>query len=106
MTAGTTTIPLQSMIRQVPGNIVSDMDGEKVMLNVEHGKYFNLGATGGRIWDLIGDETTLEALVGRLTEEYAIERSMCEEHVHAFLQQLLQQKLITVAAAGTPSERA
>ena len=28
-----------STISQTPGNIVSDMDGEKVMLNIEEGKY-------------------------------------------------------------------
>ena len=38
---------------QVKGNIVSDMGGEKVMLSVNKGKYYNLGEIGGDIWELI-----------------------------------------------------
>ena len=33
------------------GNIVSDMGGEKVMLSIENGKYYNLGEMGGEIWE-------------------------------------------------------
>ncbi|MDI4644150.1 lasso peptide biosynthesis PqqD family chaperone [Cohnella hashimotonis] len=101
-----TAIPQQATIRQTPGNIVSDMDGEKVMLNVQLGKYFNLGEIGGRVWELIGNVTTVEALVDQLTAEYAVERETCEAHVRSFLAQLSEQQLITVSAAGGPDERA
>ncbi|MDG0814412.1 lasso peptide biosynthesis PqqD family chaperone [Cohnella rhizosphaerae] len=93
-------------IRQVPGNIVSDMDGEKVMLNVQLGKYFNLGEIGGRVWELIGHPMTVETLVDSLTAEYAVDRDTCEAHVRSFLAQLSEQRLITVSAAGGPDERA
>jgi len=33
----------------VEGNIVSNMDGEKVMLSIKNGKYYNLGEIGGFI---------------------------------------------------------
>ena len=29
------------------------MGGEKVMLSVKNGKYYNLGEIGGEIWELI-----------------------------------------------------
>ena len=48
----TERISLKCQIVQSEENIVSDMDGEKVMLNVRKGKYYNLGETG-EIWDLI-----------------------------------------------------
>ena len=28
------------------------MDGEKVMLSINNGKYYNLGEIGGDIWEL------------------------------------------------------
>ena len=34
-------ISLENMIVQSKGNIVSDMDGEKVMLSINNGKYYN-----------------------------------------------------------------
>ena len=45
-------ISLNQTLSQVKGNIVSDMGGEKVMLSVNNGKYYNLGEIGGDIWDL------------------------------------------------------
>lgn len=36
-------IDVNHVIVQVEGNIVSDMDGEKVMLSIKNGKYYNLG---------------------------------------------------------------
>ncbi|MFC3801797.1 lasso peptide biosynthesis PqqD family chaperone [Cohnella sp. GCM10012308] len=101
-----TTIPQSAFVRQVPGNIVSDMDGEKVMLNVQLGKYFNLGEIGGRVWELIGTATTVDVLVDRLTAEYAVDRETCEDHIRLFLAQLSEQQLITVSAEGGPDERA
>ncbi len=38
------------LISQMEGNIVSDMDGETVMLCIQSGKYYNLGELGGEIW--------------------------------------------------------
>ena len=35
---------LKSVVSQVEGQIVSDMGGEKVMLSIPNGKYYNLGA--------------------------------------------------------------
>lgn len=40
-------INLDHYIVQSEGNIVSDMDGEKVMLSIKNGKYYNLGKIGG-----------------------------------------------------------
>ena len=44
-------ISLESVVSQVDGQIVSDMGGEKVMLSIHNGKYYNLGGLGGRIWE-------------------------------------------------------
>ncbi|MEH7510936.1 lasso peptide biosynthesis PqqD family chaperone, partial [Priestia megaterium] len=41
------------VVTQSEGNIVSDMGNEKVMLNIENGKYYNLGEIGGDIWESI-----------------------------------------------------
>lgn len=75
-------------------NLISDMDGEKVMLSIRSGKYYNLGQTGGRIWELVEPSTTFEELVNQLTKEYEIDREMCEQHVSLFLQQLIHEELI------------
>ena len=88
------SIPLHYRIMQGQENIVSDMDGETVMMNIANGNYYNLGKLGGRIWDLIGTPITIAELVNTLVSEYEVEQSVCEEQVNTFLVRLSEERLI------------
>ncbi|MBT2758428.1 lasso peptide biosynthesis PqqD family chaperone [Mesobacillus foraminis] len=92
-------ISLNQIVAQVKGNIVSDMGGEKVMLSVEKGKYFNLGEVGGEIWNLIGEKIVVSELVITLLTKYNVDQSACEEHVISFLESLYKEDLIEVYTA-------
>ncbi|MEK4065673.1 lasso peptide biosynthesis PqqD family chaperone [Peribacillus sp. FSL R5-0717] len=81
---------------QSPGNIVSDMDGEKVMLSVQKGKYYNLGKLGGEIWDLMKEPVTIQELVTTLQSQYDVEQTECKEQVTDFINQLLEQGLVKI----------
>ncbi|PHA03106.1 PqqD family protein [Bacillus pseudomycoides] len=89
-------ISLECQVVQSKGNIVSDMDGEKVMLNVQKGKYYNLGEMGGEIWDLIEEPITVAQLVTTLISSYNVERIECEEQVLSFLELLFKENLIYI----------
>ncbi|MDR6878665.1 lasso peptide biosynthesis PqqD family chaperone [Bacillus sp. 3255] len=90
------SIPLQYRFVQEKGNIVSDMDGDKVMMNIHNGKYYNLGQIGGRIWELIAEPASAPEIVAVLMKEYDVEQAVCEEHVGAFLKHLMDEKLVHV----------
>ncbi|MFC9707574.1 lasso peptide biosynthesis PqqD family chaperone [Paenibacillus sp. NPDC056933] len=94
----TTTKPMngEDRVMRKEGNLVSDMGGEKVMMSIHTGKYYNLGSTGGRIWDLLSEEQTLAALVEVLASEYDIEPAVCQDQVVQFLEHLTQEGLIEV----------
>lgn len=92
----TQKISLKSQVVQNEGNIVSDMDGEKVMLNVQNGKYYNLGDIGGVIWTLIEQPIIISDLVIELRSEYEINQKVCEEHIVFFLELLLTENLIHI----------
>jgi hypothetical protein len=79
---------------QVKGNIVSDMGGEKVMLSVSKGKYYNLGEIGGEIWDLLTEQITISELIAKLLSKYNVDQQECEEQVFSFLENLLKEGLI------------
>lgn len=87
-------IQLEDMVFQVEGNIVSVMGKEKVMLNVEKGKYFNLGEIGGEIWDLIKENNKVYDILQVLMEKYEVSREECVDHVLSFLNQLFSEGLI------------
>ncbi|MEH7226489.1 lasso peptide biosynthesis PqqD family chaperone [Bacillus sp. JJ1566] len=73
------------------------MGGEKVMLSVLKGKYYNLGEIGGAIWDLLSEPTTVEKLVTSLLETFDVDRQECESHVNEFLEQLRKEELIQLS---------
>lgn len=89
-------ITLEDKIVQAEGNLVSNMDQDKVMMSIQSGKYYNLGAIGGRIWDLIEKPLSVQQLVDILTAEYEIGQSDCEEQVLGFLEQLRAEQLIKI----------
>lgn len=88
------TNQLDTKYIQSPGNIVSDMDGEKVMLSVANGKYYNLGELGGEIWELMKEPITIQELVTTLQSQYNVEQTDYQSHVSDFLSQLLEQGLV------------
>jgi hypothetical protein len=90
-------ISLNNSVNQVKGNIVSDMGGEKVMLSVNKGKYYNLGEIGGDIWELTEEQIAVDQLVATLLSKYNVVQSECEEQVISFLELLLEEGLIEIS---------
>jgi Coenzyme PQQ synthesis protein D (PqqD) len=90
------TISLESIVGQVEGNIVSDMGGEKVMLSISNGKYYNLGEIGGVIWDAIEQPLSFRELIDTLLNEYQVDRETCEQQVQTFLEMLLKEDIIMI----------
>ncbi|MEC0228009.1 lasso peptide biosynthesis PqqD family chaperone [Paenibacillus alba] len=87
-------ISLQYYYVQGKGNIVSDMGGEKVMLSIHNGKYYNLGEIGGRIWELLAQPVEISEIVTSLMSEYEVEQSECELEVISFIEMLSKEGLI------------
>ncbi len=93
MTMTLTDMTQQTFVQSDNG-IVGDMNGEKVMLGLHTGKYYNLGKIGGRIWELLSEPIEVNRLIDELVLEYEVERSLCEREVADFLQHLYQEALI------------
>lgn len=93
----TKTMSLEQIISQVDGNIISDMDGEKVMLSINNGKYYNLGTIGGEIWDQILEPKSIQTLINSLIEIYDVEEEDCKGQVLFFLNMLLEENLINIS---------
>ncbi|MCR8635381.1 lasso peptide biosynthesis PqqD family chaperone [Paenibacillus radicis (ex Xue et al. 2023)] len=87
-------ISLDDLIVQGSGNIVSNMGGEKVMLSVQNGKYYNLGEMGGVIWDLMKEPISVTQLVSTLVAEYDVDQATCEGQVISFLETVRRENLI------------
>ena len=75
------------------GLITADMDGETVMMDIETGKYYNIGRTGGSIWEILEKPHTVSGMVDKMMEIYDVERSVCEEQTKSFVDQLVSAGL-------------
>ena len=67
---------------------VTELSGEKVMVDFETGKYFLIKGVGNDIWDLIQVETTPAEIIAKLLEEYDVSPEECEISVMDFLNKL------------------
>ena len=67
---------------------VTDLSGEKVMIDFETGKYFLIKGVGNDIWDMLQEEITPNQIIEKLLGEYDVEREECETSVIAFLEKM------------------
>ena len=87
-------IKLNSMIIRNAEIDDTDLDGEKVMMNLDKGQYFMMNEVGSRIWEIASEPKTVEEIVRALLNEYEVEREQCENTVVEFLGELAKSDLI------------
>ena len=73
---------------------VTDLSGEKVMIDFDAGKYFMIKGVGNDIWDMIQEDIVVEAIVNQLLEEYDVSAQECETSVLEFLESLKKADII------------
>lgn len=79
------------------------MDGETVMMNIETGKYYNLGTMGSIIWGMIAVPLSVESLIGKLLEKYEVGQERCEDEVLSFLGEIYKEGLVKVLETQQPN---
>ncbi len=67
---------------------VTDLSGEKVMIDFDSGKYFMIKGVGNDIWDMIQEEITVGEIIEKLLQEYEVSEDECEQSVLEFLNNL------------------
>lgn len=87
-------IGLDSVIVRNREPITVEVDGTAVMMSLLQGKYFGLDAIGTRIWELVEQPITARQLCDTLTEEFAVDRDVCERDVLEFVGELAAEKLV------------
>ncbi|HEY0107197.1 MAG TPA: PqqD family peptide modification chaperone [Rhizomicrobium sp.] len=69
--------------------LVAKVGEELVMMSVEKGNYIGLSAVGARVWELIEEPQTLDAICTRLVQEFDVTPQMCRAEVQDFLNALV-----------------
>ena len=66
----------------------TDIDEDKVMMDLEKGQYFALNSVGSRIWEEIQSPVKISEVVNILLSEYDVDRETCEKSVMEFIEGL------------------
>ena len=71
---------------------VTDLSGEKVMVDFEQGKYFLIKGVGNDIWDMLTADSegavVVKNMIDSLLKEYDVTEEVCEREVLDFLMNL------------------
>ena len=74
----------------------TDLDGEKVMMNLDKGQYFMMNEVGSRIWEMISEPINVKEIISTLRNEYEVDEETCKDTVIEFLGRLDNADLISI----------
>ena len=75
----------------------TDLDGEKVMMDLDKGEYFMMNEVGSRIWEIISKPINVKDIIETLRSEYEVDEETCKCTVIDFLTGLNHAKLISIS---------
>lgn len=73
---------------------VSELSGDKVMIDFESGKYYMLQGVANDIWEMIQTDITFGDLIAKLLEEYDVSEEECTASTADFLEKLEKNGII------------
>lgn len=75
-----------------------ELDGERVLLNIDNGQYYGLNDLGSFIFELVREKPTVAEVIDHISESYApeVSRRQVELDVLAFMEQMEAEALLSL----------
>ena len=84
---------------QVPeGVLISNLQDESVILNLDSERYFGLDNVGTRILTVLTNSDSIQSAYESLLAEYEVDDAVLRADLVALIESLLQQGLVQVSA--------
>ena len=77
--------------------VVRDLDGEVELLHLGTGTYFGLDPVGTRIWHLLTEHHSADAVVPLLLREFDVDEGVLRQDIEALVARLLAKGLLIAA---------
>ncbi len=84
----TATADTEKLYVRNPELIATDMDGDTVMMNIEHGEYYGISGVGSRVWELLEKPVTIEEIVTIICREFDVSQVTCKADMGQFINEL------------------
>jgi hypothetical protein len=92
-------IDAQSRPRRRDRVLTQTAAGTLVLLDLDGGQYYSLDEVSARVWELCDGEHGVEGIVAAISAEYDAPVETIYEDVVAFLEEMLDEKLLVVGGA-------
>jgi hypothetical protein len=83
------------VIRTSPDVVARRLEDEIVLVNLTTNRIFSLNRTGGRYWELLDEGLEQEVIVGRLLDEFDVDRPTLEQEIADITAQLRREGLVS-----------
>lgn len=90
-------ISVDSIVKRLDSNlIISEVDNEIIMMDLENGSYISLNYTGKAIWERIKDPIRVKDLIENLMNNFNIDEEACTFDTINFLTKISKQKALDI----------
>ncbi len=90
------TLSSKATISIVQDQVSCKLESETVILIPTTGKYLKLNRIGSRIWELLETPQQITKLLSKLQSEFKVDTITCEKETLAFIEALLQKRIIRI----------
>jgi hypothetical protein len=87
-------LTLDSTVRRSPDVVFRELDGEAVLVNLNRGTCFTLDRVGTRIWQLLGQPSSLSDILQELTSEFEVEEAAAANDLLDVVADLVARELV------------
>ena len=91
-------ISFSDRVRLPDDVLISHLQEESVILNLDSERYFGLDDVGTRILSVLTNSDSIEAAYQSLLAEYDVDRVVLREDLLALIESLLQKGIVQVSA--------
>lgn len=90
-------ISFSDRVRVPDGVLISNLQEESVILNLDSERYFGLDDVGTRMLSVLSTSDSIEAAYASLREEYDVDDQVLRQDLLALVESLLQKGIVEVA---------
>jgi len=91
-------ISFSDRVKVPEGVLISNLQDESVILNLDSERYFGLDDVGTRILTVLTKADSIQDAYESLLAEYDVDRAVLRQDLLALIESLLQQGLVQVSA--------
>ena len=92
------TVTVDSVLVRENELAMADVDGRAVVLSLTAGSYFDFNRIATEIWDMLAELRRVDEIFRHLSDRHDVDAATLARDVTPFLQTLLNERLVRVAA--------